>query len=471
MPISPEMAAGYVDALFEELSKRRTDIEKFDGYYDGAHPLQFASEQFRKAFGGLFDAFSDNWCGVVVDSKAERLEVVGFRADGEREADRASWDLWRKHELDADSNGAFTDALISGRVFGLAWDGDDGEELTFEHAAQAIVGYYPGSRRRMAALKTWADDTNEYATLYTVDECWKFVRPRTQTNSGLYVSTFGDGKWMPREVDGEPWPLTHTLGAVPMVEIPNRKRLRAEPTSDLSSVVPMQDAVNLLWSHLITASDFAAFPQRVVLGAEQPVQPVYDPETGTVIGERPVPIERFREGRIAWLSDENAKIDEWGAANLENYTKVIELAVQHIAAQTSTPPEYMLSAQRVADTDGQKNLVAAVRERQNAFQGGVRELMRLGHLAAGDGAAAAAIARGSIRWKDPQYRTEGEHVDALVKQKALGVPDEAIWEQLPDVDQTVIERWKAMQSDAATRSFEGSLSAVLSGVPSVTPEP
>lgn len=471
MPISPEQAANWVDELYGELANRRDEIDRFDAYYDGAHPLQFASEQFRKAFGGLFDSFSDNWCGVVVDAKAERLEVSGFRADGARESDRATWDLWRKHELDAESNGAFTDALIAGRAFGLAWEGPEGEEITFEHASQAIVGYVPGTRQRRAGLKCWSDDTTEYATLYTVDELWKFERPRSKTSGGLFVTKFGDGGWQPREVGDEPWPLTHSLGAVPLVEIPNRKRLRSAPASELKSVIPVQDAVNLLWSHLITASDFAAFPQRVILGAEQPVEAIRD-DNGEIIGERPIPVERFRQGRITWLTEPEAKIAEWTAADLSNYTKVIELAVQHIAAQTKTPPDYLLGQMAnlsgEALTAAERGLVSAVVERQNAFYGGIRELMRLGHIAAGDPAAAEAITRGTVVWKDPQYRTEGEHIDALMKMKAIGVPEEAIWERIPGVDQTEIERWKAMQADSVARVMGGDLAAVFAGA---KPEP
>jgi len=474
MPITPEQAANMVDTLFKELSRRRTEIDRFDEYYEGKHPLKFASEQFRKAFGGLFDSFADNWCGVVVDAKAERLDVTGFRVDGARENDRATWDLWRKHELDAESNGAFTDGLIGGRVFGLAWEGPEGEEITFEHGTQAIVGYAPGTRRRVAGLKAWSDDTTDYATLYTVDELWKFERPRQKTQSGLYVTVFGDGQWRPREIPGETWPLRHSLGAVPLVEIPNRKRLRAEPTSILSSVVPVQDVVNLLWSHLITASDFAAFPQRLVLGAEQPVEKVYDTD-GNVVGEKPVPLERFRQGRITWLEDPDAKIAEWAAADLSNYTKVIELAVEHISAQTSTPPGYMLSAQRIAITDDAKRLASSVLEVQNAFNGGLRELMRLGHLAAGDAAAADAVTKGTIAWKDPQFYSESEHVDALMKMKALGVPDEVIWERL-GADQPEIDRWKAMQADQVSRALGGDLASVFAGVkadstPPQTPTP
>jgi hypothetical protein len=470
MPLTAEQAVAQVDSLYAELLARTPDVERFDAYYRGDHPLQFASDEFRKAFGGLFGTFADNWCGVVVDAKAERLEVAGFRSDDGREKDRASWDLWRSQDLDTQANAAFLEGLISGRVFGLAWAGPDGVSMTFEHPAQAIVGYAPGTRQRVAGLKAWADDDTEYATLYTADEVWKWRRPKL-SRSPLAVVSYGKGGWEPREVADEPWPLPHDLGAVPLVEIPNRLRLMAPPQSELAAVIPVQDTVNLLWSHLITASDFAAFPQRVVLGAEQPMEAIRDAD-GNVVGERPIPVDRFRVSRIAWLEDADAKIGEWAAADLSNYTKVIELAVTHIAALTKTPPDYLLgqmvNLSGEALTAAERGLVSAVVERQNAFAGGLREFVRLGHLANGDPAAASGLAQGRVVWRDPQYRTEGEHVDALLKMRALGVPDEALWERLPGVDQTEIDRWSGMRDSAASRLLGGDIAALLGGV---KPEP
>lgn len=452
MGLLDTQASEIVRLLHEKLRERQDDIQRFDNYYRGEHPLAFATPEFQAAFGGLFRDFSDNWCGVVVDSTAERLEVRGFRADGAREDDRASWDLWRQQNLDTESNLAFIESLVTGRAFALVWAGDNGAEITFEHPEQAIVAYEPGSRtRRRYALKAWAEDGWDMATLYTVDEVWKFQRK-------------GSGEWKPREVPNELWPLTHSLGSVPMVELANRPRLKGEPASELAPVVPMQDAVNLLWSHLMTASDYAAFPQRMILGAERPIEPIMD-ANGNVTGERAVPVERFRVSRIGWLEDPNAKLAEWSAADLSNYTKVIEQAVQHIAAQTKTPPDYLLGSMvnisGDALTAAERSLVSKVRERQQYFGGALREVMRLGHIANDNPLAAAQIAQGRVMWRDPQYRTESEHVDALMKMKALGVPDEAIWERLPDTDQVEIERWKAMQADGASRALGGDFSALL----------
>jgi len=48
------------------------------------------------------------------------------------------------------------------------------------------------------------------------------------------------------------------------------------------------------------------------------------------------------------------------------------------------------------------------------------------------------------RWRDPETKTESEHIDALMKQKAIGVPDEMLWERVPYSPQE-IARIKALQ--------------------------
>ena len=462
-------ALAAVARLESVLASRANDLVRADDYYRGKHPLAFASDQFKDAFGGLFARFSDNWCGVVVDSVAERLEVTGFRAEDSADADAESWRVWRRAHADTDSNLAFIDALVGARSFALVWGNPDDESvpsITFEHASQVAVEYAPGSRRkRAAALKLWREDEAQRANLYTADHVWKFARPASS------LGLVSGGGWMEHQPVGEPWPLPHPIGDVPVVELQNRPRLAGEPAGELTSVIPMQDTVNLIWSHLITASDFAAYPQRVVLGTDQPTRPVLN-AAGAVVGERdltPEELKSFRAGRIQWLSDPNAKIDEWSAADLSNYVKVIEVAVQHLAAQTKTPPHYLLGQMVNISGDAlaaaEAGLVSKVMERQDYFGDGVLEVMRLAHLAAGNASLADAVSGGTVLWRDPQHRTESEHVDALMKMKALGVPEEALWERMPGVDQTEIARWKAMREDAAARIVGGDLLGVFGPKP------
>ena len=56
-------------------------------------------------------------------------------------------------------------------------------------------------------------------------------------------------------------------------------------------------------------------------------------------------------------------------------------------------------------------------------------------------------------WADPENRTEAQHVDALLKMRALGVPLAALWEMF-GATPVQIERWTVMKAkeDAAARA-------------------
>ena len=90
--------------------------------------------------------------------------------------------------------------------------------------------------------------------------------------------------------------------------------------------------------------------------------------------------------------------------------------------------------------------------------------MRLAFKALGDDRANATDAE--VIWADPEYRTEGERVDALVKMSSLGVPNEALWSKWGATPQE-IERWREMDVRKAA------VSAVATGNldPSKIPPP
>jgi hypothetical protein len=452
--------------LHAKLERRKARTAKWSDYYNGNRPLLFASPEFSKTHGGLFENFSDNWCQLVPDSTVERLMPLGFRlADGS--IDEAAAKTWRQSECDVEVGLAFLEALITGRAFALVWKPDGKTtEITFESAAQAIVEYVPGRRRlRSAGLKVWSDHVNEYATLFTPTVVYRFER--LAKNSG---------DWADRKTDlaqGEPAHLPNPLGTVPLVELPNRSRLHGSPRSEIENVAPLQDAMNTLWAHLMTASDTLALPARAVLGMDRPVREILDDE-GEVIGEEDLPLDQFRSDRLLWLEREGASIAEFSAADLTNYTKVIEVAVQHIAAQTRTPPHYLLGQMVNVSADAlvaaESGLVAKVQERQRYFGAALREVMRLAALADGDTGRAADLALGSVVWRDAQFRSDAQYADALTKLKAINVPDEALWERIPGVDPDQIKRWKTMRNDQAAAIVGGDLAGMFGPKAEAAPE-
>lgn len=431
-------ARSLVDAMESELMRRRVDIDLHDSYYRGDHPLKYASDEFRKYHGKRYRGFSDNWVQVVADSPVERLTVNGIMAEGSDSADQETWRVWQANGLDADSQLGFLGAVNSARSFVLVWgdpDNPDTPEVTFEDASTCIVQYWPGSRRkRRAALKRWEDGSDVYATLYLPDEVWKFKRGwignTDKSSQEQQMDEAARAVWDVLErPEGVPNPQPNPMGVVPIVELPNRPMLSSDPISDVSGVVAMQDAINLLWSQLFTASDYASFPQRIILGVDVPKVPILN-DAGEIIGRKAVDLEKFAVDRVAWISGENAKVDEWSAANLEAYSSIVEVAVGHIAAQTRTPQHYLVG--RMANLSGdaliaaETGLVKRTEEKQLWFGQALREMAALIALAQGDEAKARSIRGGRILWADAESRSHSQLADALLKLRSIGFPFEWI---------------------------------------------
>lgn len=489
-----------VSLLESELIRRRAEIDRNNDYYRGKQPLKFASDDFAKFHGDRYKDFSDNWVQVVADSPVERLTVTGFQASGEERADKNLWNVWQVNGLDGDSQLGFVGAVNSARSFVLVWGDPDDEDtpvVTFEDAAQCIIAYEPGSRvRRRAGLKRWQDGNMDYATLYLPDELWKFERPLLRQNKSPQMADVDEAMklwlpagaeerrraWEPRDEEQlrEPNPQPNPMGLVPLVELPNKPMLVDDPISDVTGVVAMQDAINLVWAQLFTASDYASFPQRVVLGAERPMIPKLN-SAGEIVGKQPVDLDKFAIDRVAWITGKDARIAEWQAANLEAYTKVIEVAVGHLAAQTRTPQHYLIG--KMANLSGdallaaETGLVKRVDEKKLWFGQALREVARLILLARGEDAKAKAMRAGTVMWADSESRSNAQMADALVKLKTIGFPFE--WLALrygltpTEVADVVAMREREMEMDpvgAATRMLAQSPGAAAEDQGSIVPD-
>ena len=443
--------------LEKKLRDRQREMQTFDDYYRGKHPLGFAGEKFLKAFGGRFAAFADNWCDLPVDAVRERLKPVGFRFGEDPKGDGDAWRIWQDNQLDADSQLAHTEALVKTEASAIVWIGaDDRPEITIEDPMQVIVECEPGRRRRRAAaLKMWKDDWEgrTLATLYLPDGIYKFRSAMRQE----WTTSGSRSRWVRRDVDGEDWPLPNPLGVVPVVPLLNRPRLTGQGDSEIRRVIPIQNAVNKLVADMMVASEYQAFRQRWLTGHEIPV----DPETNQ-------PVEEFKAAvdRIFVAEETDARFGEFGVADLANFVKGIEMLVQHIASQTRTPPHYFALSGQFPSGESIKSaetgLVAKAREKMTHFGEGWEEILRLAFAVLDDPRADQLDAE--TIWADPESRSEAEHVDATLKKKALNVPDQQLWEDLGYSPQQ-IARFEAMSARQLMRT------ALFSGIPTLPPAP
>jgi hypothetical protein len=453
---APVGSVGYwLSVLTAQLDAQTEEALLYDAYYYGAHPLQFATSKFREAFGSLFSEFADNWCPVVVDSSSERLAVQGFRFGAEGYAgDQAAWEIWQANNLDGDSGIAHTEAIKTGHAYVIV-DAGEPPRITVESPCEVTIAYMPGDRRkRAAALKRWKDrDGFMYARVYLPDGTYRF---KSRSAFDPYTPT----QWLPEEVDR----VANAFGGiVPVIELRNNPSMMRGGKSDLEAVIDIQNAINKIITDMLVASEYASFRQRWASGIEIPV----DPETGKPNASRFM----SAVSRIWVVEDPDAKFGEFQVTDLGIYVKAVETLIQHLAAQTRTPPHYLtagLGQWPSGDSlkASEAGLVAKVMRKQLDFGEAWEEAMRLAFYVTGDTAKASAV-DAEVIWKDPEYRTEGQLVDALTKMSTLGVPKEALWERWGATPQE-IERWRKM--DEREAKIQAVRNGVIPNAPTVQPE-
>lgn len=450
----------WLDRLWAELEDRRRYAEMMRCYYSGDHPLPMIQDKARPAFQRLLKQARSNYVGLVVDATAERIQVDGFRVGDDEFADAEAWRIWQANAMDADSDLLVTEAVKVGRALALVAPNpvDPSTPLiTAEDMTQAVVAYAPGSRReRAAGLKTWVDEwTGDlYATVYLPEALFKYRAPAPKSG-GL-----GKPRWEPRAVEGEAWPAPNPLGVVPLVEIRNRPDLLGDAHSEIEDVLDDQDRINKTLIDRLMAQEFSAFRQRWMTGYEVPVD------------EHGQPIEPFKAAvdRLWVIEDENVKVGEFAATDLGPYLAATEADVQHMAARTRVPAQYLLG--KMSNVNGEtlkateSGLIAKVRQRCRPLGEDIEEVPRLALRAAGDD---RDLSRIEVVWANPEFRTEGELVDALVKMSTLGVPHEALWARW-GASQMEIAQWRELREQAAERVMSGDMAAMYGPKPPAAEE-
>lgn len=423
--------------IYTRLNARRPEIEKREQYYGGDQPLNFATEEWRKENASRYVDFADNWSAPVVSAESERIVYKGMTFKSFEGAGQTLHEHWLSNEMDMQSSQGFVTTLTAGRSFVIVW-GDkitDKPVVTWEHPSNVEIEYdWANPRIRTAALKTWVDEATEYATLYTPDSIWKYERPKTKTTTDRDSQAkqsrtpySADGGWAPRETPGETWPLHNPIGEVPVVEVQNRPTLKGDPLSEIQGVMPMQDAINLLWAYLFLAADYASMDARVVSGTAPPMIPVLD-STGKKVGEKPVDMKELREKRILYFTNPETRIDSWKAAQLDIFTNTIDIAVGHISSQTRTPPTYLVSKTGMSNVngDGLKASEIGLNKKVGEFwtfaEPALREVNRLIALAMGDKALAQATRLAKVDHMNPEIRSEAQLADMMVKLRSIGFP-------------------------------------------------
>jgi hypothetical protein len=461
----------WLDRLGLRLAARRDRLDRYDAYYKGEHNLQYATRKFRAAFGALFDGYSENICKLIVDAAKERMHVIGFRmgSDRDMEADRDAWRIWQANQMDAWHTVAHRISLIAEQSYIGVWAGPDGPRISVLDPRTTITATDPENpRNRLAAVRVWQDEWagRLFATVYLPDAIWKFqaVADLEADRRGILPKAAGrfDQRWEPRLVEGEEWPLPNALRIVPITPLTNEPELDGTGVSEIKAIIPINDAINFAVSNMMLGIEFAVFRQKYVTNFVLEQEPLLDAQGEPLLDDEGNPrtksVEPYRLDIDRLLvapppegGDPEARFGEFSQTDLDPYIKFVEQRLQMAATISRTPHHYILGGQGTYPSGETLNatevgLVAKVRDKILFLGEGWEEGMRLAFRVLGD--ARGLVTDSEVVWRDPERRTESQHVDSVLKMGSMGIPPEVQWEELGFTPQK-IERIKVLRAEAA----------------------
>ena len=262
----PEESKRYLDMVGGAGSERLDRYRAYREYYNGDHNTQLTDRQRAYLQIKIGAEFNDNYCPVVVDVLAERLEVTGFNA---AEQDEDLWQWWDDNRMDHNQGVVHTAAIRDGDAYVLVqWDNDNARpdfayEPAFDGGEGVEVVYDPDCRGRpLFAVKQWRDgQKRRRLNLYMPDRVEKYIRNDDEAGNWLPYQPEGDESWPIPWVSGDNEPL-----GIPLIHFRHQDKGYNYGKSELRDVVPLQNALNKAIIDLVAAADTTAFRIYWMLG-------------------------------------------------------------------------------------------------------------------------------------------------------------------------------------------------------------
>ncbi|WP_051039678.1 phage portal protein [Microbacterium sp. B24] len=431
MLITPKLAAELDDKLRRDLgSDARLGLPK--RYLAGEHDLPYMPRKVRAEYRDLAQKSRENWLPLVVDEFVKGLAVDGFRLQREQE-NVPAWSYWQDNGLDARQTITHRGALEYGTSYVLVLPGEDRSRPVIK----------PLSPLRSAAW--YADDDDDYPVVAVVrldvftegDERRQRVAVIDDTKIIYYTRPAHGGDMRFERTD------IHGLGVCPLVRF--RDRLDGEALGLVRPFKRHQDRINDIKFSIAVAMQFAMFRQRWATGLAIP-----EDEDGN-------PVEPFQSAvdRL-WVSDEpTAKFGDFAQTDIRGHQDEYKAAVAALAAAAQISPAILTGDLVNVSADALLSIRTGTNRKLDEYKllfGESWELvLRLAARAAG---APEPDASAEVRWRDTSGEQMAAKVDALGKLATmLGVPEEALWEDVPGMTDAKLQRWRQLAKPDALDSL------------------
>jgi hypothetical protein len=450
----------------------------YEEYYDGEHgpKLRDRAKDYLELNG---IRFCENFCEPIVDSLAERLNVIGFQSslaatvevDGKEEtvdpvaAKVEEW--WQQARMDDTQAVVHTQALMKGDDFVIVeWDRVEGRPQIVRQRTDQIRVFYSDENPNVVDLisKLWSTDTTsslnpngrrvQRLNLYFPDRVEKWYRPHSGSGDA------GKGGWERWQDDGDPgWPVwwtdTGAEGGKPFgiagFHFRNKPLGSGLGRSRVKPAIPFQTELNKYLADLNDLVDNHGLPQDYATGV-----------TATEAdGLQRVP------GDMITATSSEAKFGRLEATATSNIIDAIEGVLSRLARRSRIPMHVLTGGtppSGEALKTSESGLVSTAKACQvvfgNAWEDAMCLAIRLG-LAFGDDDTKTALAGATdgvtldTQWDNPATRSDADDLQAAEAKHRLGVSKHTLLGELGYDPEKELEQRSAEQ--AASAEAQGAL--------------
>jgi hypothetical protein len=421
MDITPALATELDMILTMDLRKDgRLGLPK--RYLSGDHDLPYMPRKHKPEYKEIAEKSRVNWLPLVVDEFTKGLALDGFRAA--KASDNADcWAYWQANGLDARQTVVYRGTFGFGASYVLVLPGKDKKRPVIR----------PLSPLRSAAW--YLDDDDEFPEVGLIRGATfregQTRRQEVQLVDDTRVITYsrpiagGDMRWERTEF--------HGLGVTPMVRF--RDRVDGEATGLVRPFKVHQDRINDVAFSIAMANQYAVFRQRWATGLAVP-----EDDDGNPVEPFQAAIDRL------WVTDsDQARFGDFAQTDISGLQAEYKSAVASLAAAAQISPSVLTGDLVNVGADALLSLKTGqnrkLDEYKLLFGESWEQVFSLASRAAGVPEPASDA---EVRWKDTSGQQMAAAVDALGKlSQMLGVPQEALWEDVPGMTDQKVQRWKA----------------------------
>lgn len=354
-------AMGHIKTAIGCLLTKGAKQTNYWDYYDGDQPVSYTARRLEAIFQQLDAKFTQNWCAVVIDACADRINLTGFKAKNKALQPLVDA-IWQEQQLALESDDVHLGMQVAGEAYAILWrkdlpqpadeaepaEADEygptendpapttaptdllpepkrlGELQVYYNDARLVHLQYDAEdpRQKAWAAKWWVgEDGHRRLTLYYADQLEYYRCSKKDT-----------GQWKPGDFklivqDGLPNPAPNPFGVIPVYHFRVQKRVTK---SDLANVIPLQNGINKLLADMLVTAEFSAFRQRWVISQS----------STSDLKNAPGKVWSLAAGDSTM---QDTQVGEFQESNLENFLKPIDALAVSVAAITRTPKHYLLA--------------------------------------------------------------------------------------------------------------------------------